>query len=113
MTPEPSRRILITGLSSWWGGRLAQELEREPSVEAIVGIDTEDPRHELERTEFVRVDTEQALLRRIIVAAAIATVLDTRLISDPLLASLDQAYQVNVEGTGNLLAACGAPDSQV
>jgi UDP-glucose 4-epimerase len=113
MGPETPRRILITGLSSWWGGRLAQQLEREPGVEAIVGIDTEDPRHELERTEFVRVDTEQALLRRIIVAAAIDTVLDTRLISDPLLAPLDQVHRVNVEGTHNLLAACGAPESQV
>jgi UDP-glucose 4-epimerase len=113
MTPEPSRRILITGLSSWWGGRLAQALEREPGVEAIIGIDTEDPRHELERTEFVRVDTEQALLRRIIVAAGIDTVLDTRLISDPLLASLDDVRRVNVEGTQNLLAACSAPESRV
>jgi UDP-glucose 4-epimerase len=113
MSPEPSRRILITGLSSWWGGRLAQELEREPAVEAIVGIDTEDPRHELERTEFVRVDTEQALLRRIVVAAAIDTVLDTRLISDPLLASLDHVHRVNVEGTHNLLAACSVPESRV
>ncbi|HEY2770264.1 MAG TPA: NAD-dependent epimerase/dehydratase family protein [Solirubrobacteraceae bacterium] len=113
MSPEPSRRILITGLSSWWGGRLAQALEREPGVEAIVGIDTEDPRHELERTEFVRVDIKETFLRRIIVAAAIDTVLDTRLISDPLLASLDHVHRVNVEGTRNLLAACSGADSQV
>jgi UDP-glucose 4-epimerase len=113
MSPETPRRILITGLSSWWGGRLAQELEREPGVEVIIGIDTQDPRHELERTEFVRVDTEQALLRRIIVATAIDTVLDTRLISDPLLAPLDHVHRVNVEGTHQLLAACNAPESQV
>jgi UDP-glucose 4-epimerase len=113
MTGERSRRILVTGLSSWWGGRLAQELERDPTVEAIIGIDTEDPRHELERTEFVRVDTEQALLRRIILAAAIDTVVDIRLISDPLLAGLDEAHSINVSGTANVLAACATEGSRV
>ena len=28
-----SRRILITGLSTYWGGRLAQMLERDPANE--------------------------------------------------------------------------------
>jgi len=39
-----ARRILITGLSTHWGGRLAQTLERDAAVEAIVGVDTDDPR---------------------------------------------------------------------
>ena len=30
-------RVLITGLSTYWGGRLAQALERDPDVEVIVG----------------------------------------------------------------------------
>src|ERR1700736_6095926 len=97
-----SRRILITGLSSYWGGRLAQALEREPQIEAIVGVDSDDPQHELERTEFVRVDTHPALIRRIVNAAAIDTVVDTRLVVDPLTTPLKQAHQINVIGTMNL-----------
>jgi UDP-glucose 4-epimerase len=108
-----SRRILITGLSSHWGGRLAQTLERDPSVEAIIGVDTGDPRHQLDRTEFVRVDAEHARLRRIIGAAAIDTVLDTRLVSDPLGSGLREAHEVNVIGTGNVLAAATGPNSPV
>jgi UDP-glucose 4-epimerase len=108
-----SRRILIVGLSSHWGGGLAQALERERGVQALVGVDTEDPRHEHQRTEFVRVDTDEALLRRIIGAAAIDTVVDTRLISDPLAASNQRAHDVNVTGTRNLLAACAAEGSPV
>jgi UDP-glucose 4-epimerase len=108
-----SRRILITGLSSLWGGRLAQRLERDGSIEAIVGVDTTDPRHQLERTEFVRVDTDDVLLRRIVRAAAIDTVVDTRLIPDPLVSGVRQAHEVNVDGTRSVLAACAGAESPV
>jgi UDP-glucose 4-epimerase len=106
-------RVLITGLSSRWGGPLAQALERDPNVEALVGIDTEDPQHELQRTEFVRVDAQPALVRRILAAAAIDTVVDTRLVTDPLAGSLARAHQINVEATAGILEACGGPDSPV
>ena len=108
-----TRRVLIIGLSSHWGGRLAQELESDRGIEALIGIDTDDPRHELRRTEFVRVGTEQSLLRRIIAAAAIDTVVDTRLITDPLTTTLERAHEVNVVGTRNLIAACGEAGSTV
>lgn len=104
------RRILITGLSSRYGGPLAQALERDPGIEAIVGIDTEDPRHELQRTEFVRVDAQPALIRRILAAAAIDTVVDTRIVTDPLAGPLARAHQVNVEATAALLEACSGAD---
>jgi UDP-glucose 4-epimerase len=108
-----SRRILITGLSSDWGGRLAQLLERDPGVEAIIGIDTADPRHELQRTEFVRVGPDDGLLRRILRAAAIDTVVDTRLIPDALLVAPRRAHEINVDGTRSVLAACAGKDSTV
>jgi UDP-glucose 4-epimerase len=108
-----SRRILITGVSSQLGGRLAQALERDAAVEAIVGIDATDPRHELQRTEFVRVETDPALLRRILSAASIDTVIDTRLVADPLLTPLSRAREINVIGTRRILAACAAEGSLV
>ena len=37
------KRVLITGLSSYWGGRLAQALEGFEQIEAIVGVDSRDP----------------------------------------------------------------------
>jgi UDP-glucose 4-epimerase len=108
-----SRRILITGVSSYWGGKLAQALEADESVEAIIGVSTEDPRLELERTEFVRVGTQHALLRRIVHAAEVDTVIDTRLVVDSIMASPRVAHELNVIGTMNVLAACGGPDSPV
>ena len=77
-----SRRILLTGLSTYWGGRLAQALEAFPEVEAVIGVDNEEPQVELERTEYVKVGAQHALLRRVVEAAEIDTVVDTRLVVD-------------------------------
>ncbi len=108
-----ARRILLTGLASPLGGRLAQTLEADPEVEAIVGVDTEDPRHELGRTEFVRVALERRPLERIIAAAAIDTVLDTRLITDALIASPGTLHAIDAAQTAELCAACASPGSPV
>ena len=108
-----SRRILITGLSTYWGSRLAQVLERDPANEAIIGVSPRDPALPLERTEFVRVGTQHALLRRIVHAAEIDTVIDTRLVVDSKIVPERVAHEMNVLGTMNILAACGGPDSPV
>jgi UDP-glucose 4-epimerase len=100
-------RVLVTGISTYWGGRLAQAIEQDPSVEAIIGVSTDDPTCEFERTEFVRVGLQHALLRRIVDAAEIDTVVDARLVVDSLQASPRQAHETNVIGTMNILAACG------
>jgi UDP-glucose 4-epimerase len=112
-TTRRGRRILITGLSTYWGARLAQALERHPGVEAIIGVDSEDPTRELERTEFVRVSNQHALIRRIVRAAEIDTVVDTRLVVDSIVTSPRLAHENNVIGTLNILAACSDHDTPV
>jgi UDP-glucose 4-epimerase len=108
-----SRRILVTGLSTYWGGLLAKALERFPEVEAIIGVDNEEPSVELERTEYVKVGAQHALLRRVVEAAEIDTVVDTRLVVDSATTSSSKAHENNVIGTMNVLAACSGPDSPV
>ena len=108
-----SKRILITGLSTYWGGRLAQALEQDPAVEAIIGVDKRPPKVALERTEFVRVEDHHTLIRRVVQAAEIDTVVDTRLVSDAIVTSQRLAHENNVIGTMNVLAACGGADSFV
>ena len=92
---------------------MAQALERERAVEAIVGVDVHDPTVELERTEYVRVGHQHALLRRIVQAAEIDTVVDTRLVVDSTTTPSRLAHENNVIGTMNILAACSGPESPV
>ena len=73
----------------------------------IVGVSPADPTCELTRTEYVRVGTQHALLKRIVEAAGIDTVIDTRLIVDSAAAPSREAHENNVIGTMNILAACG------
>ena len=108
-----SRRILLTGLSTYWGGRLAQALEAFPEVEAVIGVDNEEPSVELERTEYVKVGAQHALLRRVVEAAEIDTVVDTRLVVDSSTTSSAKAHENNIIGTMNILAACSGPGSPV
>ncbi|MCW3000902.1 MAG: NAD-dependent epimerase/dehydratase family protein [Conexibacter sp.] len=103
-----SRRILITGLSTYWGGRLAQALEQDPEIETIIGIDRTPPKLALERTEFVQVSDAQSLIRRIVDAAEIDTIVDTRLVVDSIVTTRARAHENNVIGTMNVLAAAGA-----
>lgn len=115
--PRPAesraRRVLITGLSTYWGGRLAEALESDEGVEAIVGVDSHEPRIELNRTEFVRVSNQHALLERIVRAAEIDTVVDTRLMVNSAVGPGTERHENNVLGTMNILAACAGPDSPV
>src|SRR5919205_2613571 len=113
MPKMESRRVLITGLGTHWGGRLAQRLEADDRLETIIGVDSRDPKVELERTEFVRVGAQHALIRRIIHAAEIDTVIDTRLIVDSVWTSSRTAHENNVIGTMNIVTACDGRDSPV
>ena len=107
-------RVLVTGISTYWGGRLAQAIEQDPSVEAIIGVSPDDPTCELERTEFVRVGLQHALLRRIVARGGDRHG-GRRAAGRRLAAGLAApvAHETNVIGTMNILAACGGPDSPV
>jgi UDP-glucose 4-epimerase len=107
------RRVLITGLDSFWGGRMAQALESDPEVEMILGMGTHEPTVPLERTEFVKADQTYSILSRIVAATQVDTIVHTFLVVDSTRVSSRALHEINVIGTMNLLAAAGQSGSPV
>jgi len=107
------RRVLITGLDTFWGGRMAQALEDEPGVEMILGLGANEPRVPLERTEFVRSDQKYSILNRIVRATQVDTIVHTFLETNSVNVPSRTLHEINVIGTLNLLAAAGTAGSSV
>jgi UDP-glucose 4-epimerase len=107
------RRVLVTGLSTFWGGRVAKQLEADPDVDVIVGLDREEPTVELERTEYVRTDESYSILARIVKATKVDTIVHTFLVMDSSGMRSSRIHEINVIGTMNLFAAASAAGSTV
>lgn len=107
------KRVLVTGLASFWGGRVAQTLEQDPSVDVIIGLDTREPTVQLDRTEYVRTDESYSILSRIVRATQVDTIIHTFLVVDSSQVSSRQMHEINVIGTMNLFAAASQPESRV
>jgi UDP-glucose 4-epimerase len=101
------QRVLITGVSRFLGGRLAQRLEQDPDVGEIFGVDLEEPSVELTRTEFVRADIRNPLIVKVLQATEVDTVVHAAVIATPARAGgRAQMKEINVIGTMQLFAAC-------
>jgi UDP-glucose 4-epimerase len=107
------RRVLITGLDTFWGGRMAQALESDAEFEMILGLGANEPRVPLERTEFVRSDQKYSILSRIVRATQVDTIVHTFLETNSVNVPVRALHEINVIGTLNLLAAAGSEGSSV
>jgi UDP-glucose 4-epimerase len=106
------RRVLITGVSGYWGAELARRLERSGEFELIAGLDVRPPPADLQRTEFIRADIRNPLVSTLLPRTAVDTVVH----SDVLLApepgkAARQLHDINVMGSLQLLAACEKADT--
>lgn len=102
--PGHTRRVMITGVSGYWGTRLALHLEQDPRYEAILGVDTRIPTAgQFRRTEFVGVDVKSPVILDILHAQRIDTVVHLALISS---VDKERVLDNNVLGTRHILAAC-------
>ena len=97
---------MITGISRHLASRLALRLEADPQVEEIVGVDTDEPEMDLERTRFVRADIRNPLIVKTIRNAEVDTLVHLSLIATPTrVGGRGTMKEINVIGSMQLFAA--------
>jgi UDP-glucose 4-epimerase len=101
------RRVVIIGVSSFWGAALAHRLERNPGIDHILGIDSRPPPSALGRTEFIDADIRNPVLARLLPTTGVETIVHCGVLWYPEPGAPASAlHEINVIGTLQLLAAC-------
>lgn len=99
--------VLVTGVSRYLGGRMAQILTQDPGVDRVIGVDVVAPRQEIGGAEFVRADIRNPIIAKVIGKEDVDTVVHMSVISTPGSAGdRGTMKELNVIGTMQLLAAC-------
>jgi UDP-glucose 4-epimerase len=107
-TPDESspRRVLVTGVSGALGGMVVRALEQRDDIVEIIGIDVEEPREPLQRTEFVRADLRNPLVARVVQASNVDTIIHMATVTGPRSAGgRSQMKERNVLGAMQLFGA--------
>ena len=100
------RRILVTGVARWWGALVVQRLVEDPDVAEVIGIDIREPRYDLGRADYLKLDIRHSLIGKLVRAVGIDTVVHTLTRVDSFDMDPARAHEMNVIGTLNLLAGC-------
>jgi UDP-glucose 4-epimerase len=107
------RRILVTGVARWWGALLVQRLVEDPDVAEVIGIDIREPRYDLGRADYLKLDIRHSLIGKLVRSVGIDTVVHTLTRIDSFDMDPRRAHEMNVIGTLNLLAGCAGEGSPV
>ncbi|HEY1420813.1 MAG TPA: NAD-dependent epimerase/dehydratase family protein [Candidatus Dormibacteraeota bacterium] len=107
------RRILVTGVARWWGALLVQRLVEDPDVAEVIGIDIREPRYDLGRADYLKLDIRHSLIGKLVRSVGIDTVVHTLTRIDSFDMDPRRAHEMNVIGTLNLLAGCAGAGSPV
>lgn len=107
------RRILVTGVARWWGALVVQRLVQDPDVDEVIGIDIREPRYDLGRADYLKLDIRHSLIGKLVRAVGIDTVVHTLTRIDSFDMDPARAHEMNVIGTLNLLAGCAGEGSPV
>ena len=107
------RRVLVTGVARWWGALVVQRLAEDPDVADVIGIDIREPRYDLGRADYLKLDIRHSLIGKLVRAVGVDTVVHTLTRIDSFDMDPARAHEMNVIGTLNLLAGCAGEGSPV
>ena len=102
-----ARVVLVTGVSRYLGGEFARLLQKDPTVDRVIGVDVIPPESDIGRAEFVRADIRNPVIAKVIKTAEIDTVVHLNVIATPSGdGGRSTTKEINVIGSMQLLAAC-------
>ena len=99
------RVVLVTGVSGFWGGQVATRLLARPELH-VVGLDDEPPEQDIKGLDFIQADIRNPLVTELLKAEAVDIVCHAAF-ADSARPS-ETAFDLNVMGSTQLLAACAA-----
>ena len=96
--------ILVTGVASYWGGRVAKRLLDEPDLH-VIGLDVEQPDDvPIEGLDYIQADVRNPLLPDLLNAEGVDAVCHLAFVGG--LQRSEARFAANVMGTIKLIGAC-------
>ncbi len=99
--------VLVTGVASYWGSRLAARLITEPDYadcHHVIGLDREPPAEEIQGLDLIQADVRNPVLVELLRSEGIDTVCHLAFVETAQ--PSEAAFDLNVMGTTKLLNAC-------
>ncbi len=94
---------VVTGVSGYWGGRLAARLLKEPGVK-VIGLDVKVPEIEIPGLDFIQADVRSPLLAELLRSEDVSALCHLDFLE--LAEKSEKAFQHNVLGAMHVLGAC-------
>ena len=94
---------LVTGVSGYWGAKVAEKLLALPEVH-IIGLDSEPPKVEIKDLDFIQADIRNPLLVDLLKSEGVQTVCHLTFMES--VRPTEAAFDLNVMGTIKVLGAC-------
>ncbi len=99
--------VAITGCSGYIGSRLLRFMDGSEKVSRIIGVDLNPPRHSTPKMDFHRLDVRDPSIINLFTLNDVTTVVHLAYVFNPLHDD-DLEYDIDVNGTRNVLAATAA-----
>lgn len=101
-TPAPSRTVLVTGVSGFWGGRVAAALLEDPALR-VLGLDAEPPQENIKGLDFIQADIRNSRLVDLMKMEAVDTLVHLAFHENSV--PNESSFDHNVMGTMKVFGA--------